>query len=219
LQNVILAGSSGHASVIADAIEKQGKYRIAGCVDSFRPAGMASFGYPILGPESLLPELEREYDLEGAVIGIGDNWQRARMAQKIRDLTRLKMPVVIHPSAQMARTATIEEGTVIFANAVVNSGAKIGQLCILNTASSLDHDCEMKAYASLAPGSTVGGRSVIGEFSAICLGARVIHGRRIGDHTVIGAGAVVLEDTPDLVVAYGVPSRVIRKRQAGDPYL
>ena len=59
----------------------------------------------------------------------------------------------------------------------------------------------------------------VGRATAIGLGASVIHGVTIGDDTVVGAGAVVLRDVPERVVAYGVPARVARTRQPGEPYL
>jgi acetyltransferase-like isoleucine patch superfamily enzyme len=39
----------------------------------------------------------------------------------------------------------------------------------------------------------------------------VCPGVTIGDHTVVGAGAVVTRDLPAGVVAMGVPARVIRE--------
>jgi len=59
----------------------------------------------------------------------------------------------------------------------------------------------------------------IGAFTAVGLGASVIHEVTIGPHTVIGAGAVVLVEVPDHVVAFGVPARVVRARAEGEPYL
>jgi hypothetical protein len=59
----------------------------------------------------------------------------------------------------------------------------------------------------------------IGEFSAISIGAIVSHSITIGDHAVVGAGATVLQDIPDRVVAYGTPARVVRRRNPGDSYL
>ena len=47
----------------------------------------------------------------------------------------------------------------------------------------------------------------------------MIHQVAIGAHTVVGAGALVLGDVPDHVVAYGVPATVIRSRDEGEPYL
>ena len=47
----------------------------------------------------------------------------------------------------------------------------------------------------------------------------MIHEVTIGADTVVGAGAVVLGDLPDRVVAFGVPARVVRDREPGEPYL
>jgi len=60
---------------------------------------------------------------------------------------------------------------------------------------------------------------IIGAFAAVCQGANVIHGVEIGEHTVIGAGATVLDNMPPRVVAYGTPARVVRARDPGEPYL
>jgi acetyltransferase-like isoleucine patch superfamily enzyme len=55
--------------------------------------------------------------------------------------------------------------------------------------------------------------------TALGVGANVVHGRTIGEHTVVGAGALVLDDVPEKVVAYGVPAAVARSREPNEPYL
>ncbi len=48
----------------------------------------------------------------------------------------------------------------------------------------------------------------------VFIGARavVLKGVRIGNHAVIGAGAVVVMDVPELAVCAGVPARIIKLR-------
>jgi len=43
----------------------------------------------------------------------------------------------------------------------------------------------------------------------------VLDGVSIGDHVVVGAGAIVTHDIPDWAIAAGVPARVLRQRDAG----
>jgi sugar O-acyltransferase (sialic acid O-acetyltransferase NeuD family) len=220
MNKILLIGASEHAKVVMDIVEKEGKYEILGLIDTYKPAGMDVFGYKILGAEDVLVSLFAEGEVAGGIITIGDNWTRHKMAEKIQSLAP-GFPFVsaIHPSAVLARGVTVGAGTVIMAGVVINSDSKIGEHCILNTKSSLDHDCEMGDFSSLAPGVTAGGKVSIGKFSAISLGANIIHGVNIGGQTVLGAGAVALKDIPSYCVAYGAPAKVIRKREAGEKYL
>jgi maltose O-acetyltransferase len=52
---------------------------------------------------------------------------------------------------------------------------------------------------------------VVGDNVWLSSGVIVCPGVTIGDHTVVGAGAVVTRDLPAGVVAMGVPARVVRE--------
>ena len=56
---------------------------------------------------------------------------------------------------------------------------------------------------------------IIGSDVWIGLRAVIMPGVKIGDHVIIGSGAVVTHDIPDYAVVGGVPARVIRFRNAG----
>jgi acetyltransferase-like isoleucine patch superfamily enzyme len=105
------------------------------------------------------------------------------------------------------------------AGVAINSDATIAEFCIVNTNSSVDHDNRLAPFSSLAPRVATGGNVTIGEGSAIGIGAVILHGRTLGRHCVIGAGAVVTRDIPDFIVAYGVPAKPIRSRRPGEKYL
>lgn len=161
-----------------------------------------------------------ELRVENVVIAIGDNWWRRKVYSDLaQKCPHLKFPVLKHPSAVVAASATLGKGAAILAGSHVGPGSRVGEFAIVNTASSMDHDCTLHGFASIAPGAFMGGLVEIGECSAVGVGASISDRIRIGRHSVVGTGAVVVRDVPDFVVAYGNPARVQRSRAEAEPYV
>ena len=220
MDNIALVGSSGQAKVIIDLVEKEGRHKIVGLIDAARSIGDSTLGYSVLGREIDLPALIVEYGLKGILIAIGDNSVRAIVAATILELCpNLPFVTAVHPSASIGKQTTLGSGTVVMAGAVVNPCCQVGQFCILNTKSSLDHDSVMEDFSSLAPGVTTGASCRIGTYSAVSIGAVLRHGITIGEHSVIGGGSYVTKDVEPFSIAYGTPARKIRARQQGEKYL
>jgi len=217
---ILIFGAAGHAKVIIDLVEKEGSHEILGLIDSSKKKGDDLMGYKILGQESDLPDIMANHSIKGGVIAIGDNGLRKKVNDKIlRACPDFNFLSFVHPSASMGKSAEVGIGSVILAGVIVNSDCRIGNHCILNTNSSLDHDSVMNNFSSLAPNSTVGGNVKIGEVSSIALGANIIQNITIGKHALIGAGSVVVEDIKDFSVNYGVPSKFIRNRKKDEKYI
>jgi sugar O-acyltransferase (sialic acid O-acetyltransferase NeuD family) len=212
---VVLFGASKHARVVADIA------RCAGCevialVDEDRDKP-AFAGIPIVHD---VAQAVRRYQAVRWCVGIGDNHNREQVVERLLAMhPTLAFIKLVHPSAVIADDAQVAEGTVVMAGAVVNPGSRIGRHCIINTGACIDHDNVLEDFSSAAPGAVTGGNVRVGRASAVCIGASVRHGVTIGSNTVVGAGAVVLRDLPPSCVAYGVPCRVVRSRQPGEPYL
>lgn len=220
MKNIVVVGSSGHAKVIIDIIEKENKYTIVGLLDKFKKTGDKILGYEIIGKEDELLDLQEKYFFSAGIIAVGDNWMRQKICQELLRIDpSFEFISTRHPSSQVARDVQIGAGTCIMAGVAINTNSQVGNHCILNTNSSLDHDCVMGDFSSIAPGSTTGGNVKIGKLSAISLGAVVAHGVEVANECVIGAGAVVLKNIPVFSVAYGVPAKIIRKRKSGEKYL
>lgn len=208
MEQVLVFGTGGHAKVVIDIIEKEGRYSVSGVIDH-RPQQTLYFeNYTYLGTDDDIGKL----GIFQGIVAVGDNGLRQQIAEKIAALLpKFRFITAIHPSAQIARGVEISSGSVVMAGSCINSDTRIGAHCIINTRSSIDHDCVIEDFASIAPGATLGGNVRVGYGSAIGLGASVIHKVSIGAHSLIGAGAVVVKDLPGNVVAYGVPCRVIRR--------
>jgi acetyltransferase EpsM len=106
-------------------------------------------------------------------------------------------------------SATLGEGTVVFPGGIVNTGARLGRHVLVNTRAIVEHDCVLEDGASVGPGVAMGGRVTIGRGAFVGAGAVIAPRISIGAGTIVGAGAVVVKDLPDLVLAYGVPARII----------
>ena len=219
-RNVLVVGSSGHARVVIDLLIQLGTYSVSGVVDSYVRSGTVCGGILILGTEHDVARLIEEYDVYGLVVAIGDNYVRMQMVETLKKAApESRFITAIHPHSYVAPDVRFGEGTVVMAGAVINSGSVIKDHCIINTNASLDHDSVMEDYSSLGPRAATGGNVTLGKFTAVSLGANVIHGINIGEHTLIGAGSTVVRDIPSNVVALGLPARVTRPRRIGERYL
>jgi serine O-acetyltransferase len=85
-------------------------------------------------------------------------------------------------------------------------------------------------YAHILQGVTFGGNGkerpdgdgcqvspYVGDHALIGAGAKLIGPVRIGNHTVIGANAVVTKDVPDQSVAVGIPATILRVAEPERP--
>ena len=188
-----LYGASGHAKVIIDTLIASG-VKIEELFDDDLSIN-----------ELMNIPVKHDWNRESPVIiSIGNNLSRKQIAEKLQ----CSFGTAVHPSAVVSPSAIIGEGSVLMQSAIVQSCARIGRHCILNTGASIDHECVIEDYVHVSPQATLCGNVHVGEGAWIGAAAVVIPGVRIGKWSTIGAGSVVVSDIPDGAVAYGNPCRV-----------
>lgn len=219
MKDVIIIGSSGHASLIIDIIEKTNDHRIIGLLDDFRKMGETVHDYPILGAVNDFSKVCLKNSDIQCMVAVGDNYSRRKIVESLcKNNPSVEFATVIHPSAQIGRNVSIGLGVAIMAGCIINSNSIIGDFAFMNTKSSAGHDMKMEKYASLAPGVTTGGDVSIGECSAVSIGSIVREKTKIGNHSLVGAGSLLLNDCPDNTLMYGVPAKIIRNRSENEQY-
>lgn len=211
---LIIFGAGGHAVSVANVALSAG-YEIKHFVDKNKK-GHDLLGYKIIGDIDQLNNVE----YFNFAIAVGDNAVRERIYNElIAKKDNLRFPPLIHSSAVVSFFSEIKDGTVVMPKAIIGPNSKVGKFCLINTQASLDHDCVMFDYSSLAPASVTGGTVQIGVRSAVSIGAVIKHGLKIGSDSVVGANSYLNKDLPNNQVAYGTPAKQIRTRNIGDSYL
>lgn len=191
-------GAGGHAKVVLSTLMAN-NLKVMGIFDDNPDlVGKKILGIPVLGP---LP-LSRSYKIKKAVMGIGSNKVRQKLARDY-DYNWIS---VIHPRSIVDNSVHVGRGAVIFAGAIINHSAVIGDFSIINSGSIIEHDCNVGNFSHVCPGAILTGGVNVGESSFVGAGAKINPGKSIGKYSTIGAGAVVTKNIRNYCTAVGVPA-------------
>ncbi len=207
--DIYLYGCGGHAKVILDILYRQGR-KVAAFIDDNPPSELSKIhGVPVKKTSSeTLAEIE--CDRSQWIVAIGSNPIRRRIVGKLESYG-YSFTTAVHPSAEIACGVQINSGSVVMANAVINTDTKIGNHVIVNTGATIDHDCIIGNYSHIAPGCRLCGKIELGEGVFLGVGTKVIPNINIGEYSMCGAGSVVVKSLPSLCLAYGCPAKVVQE--------
>lgn len=129
------------------------------------------------------------------------------LARLLSQFSRWITGVEIHPGAEIGRGVFIDHGM----------GVVIGETAVVGD--------NVTMYQGVTLGGTGKERGkrhpTVGNDVVIGVGAKILGNIVIGDHSKVGAGAVVLRSVPPHCTVVGVPGRVVRREgrrtdEAGD---
>ena len=95
-------------------------------------------------------------------------------------------------------------------NAVVHCFCKLGNFCVLNTSSTIDHECIIGSGVHIMGGATIAGRVIIGDFVSVGTNATIFPNIEIKKGAFIGAGSVVRKNVGENEVVVGNPSKLLK---------
>lgn len=149
------------------------------------------------------------------VVAVGSTPARRRIVLQLAAAGATRFATLVHPRAWIGNRVSVGSGSIVCAGTRITTDNRIGRHVILNVDCTVSHDAVIEDYVTLAPGVHVCGNTSVGEGCDLGTGTSIIQGVGIGQWTVLGAGALVLDDVPRNVTAVGAPARVIKERPEG----
>ena len=117
------------------------------------------------------------------------------IARFISQTARWLTGIEIHPGATIGRGLFIDHGSVV----VIGETTEIGDYCTLYQGVTLGGTGNVKGKRH----PTLGNDVLVGA------GAKILGPFKVGDHSKVAAGAVVLHEVPPYATAVGVPAQII----------
>jgi len=175
-------------------------------------------GWPILGKTSDVPGFKKEgFFFFYAINPLGFGKLRSSLFSDT-GIEEEKLVSVIHPSAQIARNATIGAGSYVMCNAYIGPRTVIGKCAYIGANTCISHDCQIGDFFRFSNGALMASYVQAGNGVDICLGSTIVDQISIGDFSVIGANSLVTRNIGEGDLYFGSPARFIRKIDQDKPY-
>lgn len=210
-QQLVILGTGVFAEEVADLASDTGTFELKVFVEGIdrEKCDQCLAGIPVVWIE----EVAHLDDAYRGVCAVGSTRRKGFIEQARAG--GLKFTNLVHPTAHVAPSATLGDGVVVSAGAVIAAHTRIGAHVVVNRGSLIGHHADIGAYATIGPGGNIAAKTHIGEQAYIAMGAIVLDRISIGRQAVVGAGAVVTRDVPDRVQVVGIPAKIIRENIEG----
>lgn len=211
VQRVLILGAGSHGRLLSEHVESEPQLEVVGFTNPDTDQQEARVhGHEVLGTDSDIPLLFERDVMDAAVVGVGDSnlEVRERLGERLREWT-VPLLTFVHDSSEVAPSARLNDGTVIFPQAYVGTDADVGGNVVVYSSVTVEHDTTIADDAYLAPGAVLCGNVSIGQRTLIGANATILPGRTVEEQAVVGAGAVVTRDVESGERVAGVPAESI----------
>ena len=220
MKKILLFGLGRNFKVIVNEILKISSYNIIGFIDeNINDKFVIIEKKKIFNRNKDQKKLINKKDTKG-LITFGDNFLRKQIFSRVHKINKnFKWEKLISKQSFISKNVVVEQGSIVMPGVIINSYSRIGQICLINTGSIIEHDNYFKNFSSAGPGVTTSGNVIVNELSHLGTGSVVIHDITIGKNTILGANSVAIKNLDSDSVYVGNPAKKIKKRKKGSKYL
>ena len=212
MNDIIIFGASGFGREVAWLIERINQvnltWNLIGFMDDDESIqGKIINGYKVLGGIDDIINYPDAY----FVCAVGASKVREKIVNTMKNINpNIKFGTVIDPSVEISELVSVGEGTIICAHSIITVNISIGKHVIINLDCTVGHDAIIQDFVTLYPSVNISGITQIGYASELGTGMQIIQGKKVGNYSIVGAGAVVVRDIPDKCTAVGSPAKPIK---------
>lgn len=199
MKKLIILGAGGTAYDLIDIAHAMNKinptWDVLGYLDdNLNLQGRIIYGYPVIGT---IPD-SKNYPDSFFASSIGDAYK-----PELRKVVRGKVPFsnekfasLIHPTAVISDTASVESGAIIYGNVTLSSMVKVGHDVFLCGNTFLGHECTIGNHCVLSVGNFLASDVSVGDCCYFGVGVMIRHQIEVGNNSLIGMGTKVVKNVP-----------------------
>ncbi|MEL6536643.1 MAG: NeuD/PglB/VioB family sugar acetyltransferase [Bacteroidota bacterium] len=134
---------------------------------------------------------------------------RKHLVEMLHERRKVQPVNAVHPTAEVATTASIGHGNFINARATVGASTNVGSHCLLHSASVVDHGATLGDFVAVGAGSIVSSGVTLADEVFVGAGAVIVSGVKVGKGARIGAGSVVVSEVKAGETVFGNPAQPV----------
>lgn len=167
-------------------------------------------GHEVLGKISAIKEAFAEQKFDELIIAIGYKHLKVRKELYQQFAGIIPFGKIVHSTAWVDYSATIEDGCVIYPRCAIDAKSTIKANTVLNIGCTIAHDTIIGSHSFLSPRVAVAGFVNVEEQCIIGINSTIIDNINIKQGTQIGGGAVVIKSIESSGLYAGNPAKFIK---------
>jgi len=215
IKKIIVLGAGGNSRDIIDCINDINSmngltYECMGILDDDKKIfGKTVMGIKVIGELKDISKYKESNFING-IYSVAEFFKNEEIIANTF-LPDSRFETIIHPSSSISKTAKIGKGCLVLRNATITSNVVIGNHVTINPGTVISHDNRIGDFSFIASQVATGGYVKISKSCFIGASSSIKGWVKIGRYSVVGMGAIVLDNIPNNSVFIGNPAKFLRK--------